>query len=73
MTKYHQESIARKKASIEYWKKQPLSHLSRHDEREQRGQRHTHLENPPVTTNVLQKLLAKDRSGNRKPANKIRA
>ena len=25
MTKYHQESIARKKASIEYWKKQPLS------------------------------------------------
>lgn len=25
MTKYHQESIAKKKASIDYWKKQPLS------------------------------------------------
>ncbi|MDE6552133.1 MAG: hypothetical protein K2K98_04115 [Muribaculaceae bacterium] len=25
MTKYHQESIAKKKASIECWKKQPLS------------------------------------------------
>ena len=25
MTKYHQESIAKKKASIECWKKHPLS------------------------------------------------